>query len=48
MYANLRLEVMGTGKNGVHVSLTRPILSCAHYFQAPATQANLNCHAQRT
>ena len=41
----LRLEVVGTRKNGrarrtAHVSPSRaPVLSFAHYFQAPATQA---------
>ena len=35
-----RLEVVGTKKNG-RVSPSRaPALSFAHYFQAPATQAN--------
>ena len=40
-----RLEVVGTRKNGrarrtPHVSPSRgPVLSFAHYFQAPATQA---------
>ena len=36
-----RLEVVGARKNGcLHVSPSRAlVLSCAHYFQAPATQA---------
>ena len=40
---------MGARKNVAYkgVSLARPVLSCAHYFQAPATQAKANviiCH----
>ena len=41
---NRRLEVMGAGKNGARergtrVSVACSVLSCSHYFQAPATQA---------
>ena len=41
-----RLEVVGERENGrargVRVSLSRaPVVSCAHYFQAPATQVSL-------
>ena len=38
---HMRLEVVGARKNGREsVSPSRaPVLSCAHYFQAPATQA---------
>ena len=32
-----RLEVMGERENG-----SAPVFSCAHYFQAPATQATLH------
>ena len=48
LQSNLRsrcLEVVGARKNG-HERETRvypsraPVLSCAHFFQAPATQAN--------
>ena len=32
----------GTGRaTNTHVSLTRSILSCAHYFVAPVTQAHV-------
>ena len=35
-----RLEVVGARKKTPRVSSSRaPVLSCAHYFQAPATQA---------
>ena len=37
---NRSLEVMGTGKNRARERDTRvSVLSCAHYFQAPPTQA---------
>ena len=49
-----RLEVVGTRKNGRarrrHASRPRvspsraPVFSCAHYFQAPATQAKSTVH----
>ena len=47
-----RLEVVGERENGrargrharVSPSRTR-VFSCAHYFQAPATQANLDSRA---
>ena len=37
------LEVVGTRKNSLHM----PVLSFAHYFQAPATQANLKLHCSK-
>ena len=38
-----RLEVEQARERKTRVSRSRaPVLSCAHYFQAPATQANAN------
>ena len=47
-----RLEVAGERENGRargrHVCPSRaPVFSCAHYFQAPATQANANSKNRR-
>ena len=37
-----RLGVVGVRKNGRVSPSHAPVLSCAHYFQAPATQAKIN------
>ena len=37
-----RLEVVGERKNGCARGSRTPVFSCAHYFQAPATQAKVS------
>ena len=42
VFSSLRsgcLEVEGAGKNGRVSPFREPVLSCAHYFPAPATKA---------
>ena len=44
---------MGVGKKGAreretNVSIARPVFSCAHYFQAPATQARVRGKVKAT
>ena len=38
-----RLEVVGARKNGCTRGRRAPVLSSAHYFQGPATQAIFLC-----
>ena len=38
-WTTIFMGLMGRCSLSPHVSLTRPALSCAHYFQAPAMQA---------
>ena len=44
---------MGVGKKGAreretNVSIACPVFSCAHYFQAPATQARVRVKVKAT